>query len=173
MPEVVKLFIDKVPKIAKSVFVSKKACIVGDVEIDEYCLVMPGAVLRADFGSIKIGKNVFIEDNTVLHSDYPGLDIGDNVTIGHGAVINGRRVGSRVLIGMNACICHQAEIGDRCIIAAGAVVTQGVKIPSGSFVAGVPAKIMGESSEEQIEAWTGRDPQWSMLLAKEYLKQGL
>ncbi|HJX69546.1 MAG TPA: gamma carbonic anhydrase family protein [Dehalococcoidia bacterium] len=173
MPEMIRLLIDKVPQIAESAFVSKDARVIGDVEIGENCLVMPGAVIRGDFGSIRIGKNVWIEDNAVLHSDHLGLDIGDNVTIGHGAVVNGRRVGDRVLISINASILHQAEIGDRCIIAAGAVVTEGMKIPSGSFVAGVPARVIGEASEELLQEWVGRNPQFLFQLAADYRKQGL
>jgi carbonic anhydrase/acetyltransferase-like protein (isoleucine patch superfamily) len=173
MPEMIRLLIDKVPQIAESAFVSKDARVIGEVEIGENCLVMPGAVLRGDFGSIRIGKNVWIEDNAVLHSDHLGLDIGDNVTIGHGAVVNGWRVGDKVLIGINASILHQAEIGDRCIIAAGAVVTEGMKIPSGSFVAGVPARVIGEASEELLKEWVGRNPQFLFRLAEDYRKQGL
>ena len=173
MPKVIRILIDKVPQIAKSAFVSKDARVIGDVEIGENCLVMPGAVIRGDFGSIRIGKNVWIEENAVVHVAPPGLDIGDDVTIGHGAVVNGRRVGNKVLIGINASVLHQVEIGDRCIIAAGAVVTQGTKIPSGSFVAGVPARVIGEASEELLTEWVGRDAQFLFRLAEDYRKQGL
>ena len=163
---------DKAPKVAESAFVSQNACVVGDVEIGENCLVMPGAVIRGDFGSIRIGKNVWIEDNAVVHCDLPGLDIGDNVTIGHGAVVNARRIGNKVLVGINASVLHEAEIGDRCVIAAGAVVTQGMKIPSSSFLAGVPAKITAEVSEKHMK-WVEGDPQLWLQWVQEYRKQGL
>src|SRR4030042_1839893 len=106
---------NKVPRIAKSAFISEGAYIIGDVEIGEGCAAFPGAVVRGDFGLIRIGKNVMIEDNVVLHGAPSGLDIGDGVTFGHGAVVNSRRIGSKVLIGMNATILHDSEIGDRCI----------------------------------------------------------
>jgi carbonic anhydrase/acetyltransferase-like protein (isoleucine patch superfamily) len=173
MPEDMELCIDKIPRIAESAFISKNACVVGDVEIGENCLVMPGAVIRADFGSIRIGANVWIEDNTVIHGAPPCLDIGDGVIIGHGAVVNGRMVGNNVLIGINASILHEVEIGNRCIIAAGAVVTQGMKIPEGSFVAGVPARVPGEASKKLIEIWLERDPKRFIRLIEEYRKQGL
>jgi carbonic anhydrase/acetyltransferase-like protein (isoleucine patch superfamily) len=173
MLEAIKLCIDKVPRIAESTFISKSACVVGDAEIGEHCLIMPGAVIRADFGSIKIGNNVWVEDNTVIHGGPHCLEIGDDVTIGHGAVVNGRSVGNRVLIGINASILHEVEIGDHCIIAAGAVVTQGMKIPGGSFVAGVPARIAGEASKELIEKWLERDLQWYVSLIEAYRKRGL
>ena len=47
MLEGIKLCIDEVPRIAESTFVSKSACIVGDAEIGENCLVMPGMCPRA------------------------------------------------------------------------------------------------------------------------------
>lgn len=173
MAELTEVLIDRIPRIAESAFISKSACVVGDLEIGETCLVMPGAVIRSDFGPIQLGKNVWVEDNAVLHSDQSGLYIGDNVTIGHGAVVNGHKIGNQVLIGINASILHQSEIGDRCIIAAGAVITQGMKIPSGSFVAGVPAKVMGEVSEEMLKEWVGRDSQFLSWLIEGYRKQGL
>jgi carbonic anhydrase/acetyltransferase-like protein (isoleucine patch superfamily) len=172
MPKVTKTLIDKVPRIDESAFVSKDARVVGDVEIGENCVVFPGAVIRADFGSVRIGKNVWVEDNVVVHGGPHPLDIGDNVTIGHGAVVNGRRIGSKVLIGISASILHGVEIGDRCVIAAGAVVTQGTKIPAGSRVTGVPARVVGETTEEQLKEWVEREPQLSAIIIREYKEHG-
>lgn len=140
------------PRIAASASISEQACVIGDVEIGEGCSVWPGAVIRADCGVIMpgltmhIGRNTHIEDNCVLH----GCEcIGDNVVIGHGAVVEARKVGNNVLIGSGAKVLTFAEIGDFCIIAAGAVVREGLKIPDRSFVAGMPAEIKGEVSGRQ------------------------
>ena len=169
----------KTPKIAESAFVSEAAYVIGDVEIGEDSSVWPGAVIRGDFGSIKIGKNTAIEDNCVIHAGTPStpsyredVTIGDNVHIGHGAVINCRRIGSNVLIGMNSTILHDAEIGDFCIIGAGCLVRQGMKIPDKSFVAGVPGEIKGEASPEQLW-WVEEGPQAYAELVKRYKEQGL
>src|SRR4030042_4874489 len=93
----------KSPKIASSAFVSEAAYIVGDVKIGENSNIWPGAVIRADFGKITIGKNTSIEDNCVVHS---GADviIGHNTIMGHGAVVHCHRLGSRVLGGNNATL---------------------------------------------------------------------
>ena len=109
------------PRIAASAFVSEAAYIVGDVEIGEESNVWPGAVIRGDFGRITIGRNTSIEDNCVIHSGTPSapvgdVSIGDRVIIGHGAVLNCKKIGSFVLIGMNSTILHDAEIGDHCVI---------------------------------------------------------
>ena len=136
-------FGDKIPKIAESVFVSEAAYVIGDVEIGENSSVFPGAVVRADFGTIRIGKNTHIQDNVVVHVGPPSLEIGDNVLVGHGAVVHARKIGNNVLIGMNATIMDHVEIEDHCIIAGGAILVEGMKVPRDSFVAGVPAKQIG------------------------------
>ena len=170
---------NKKPKIAESAFVSEAAYVIGEVEIGENSSVWPGAVIRADFGSIRIGNNTAIEDNCVIHSGTPSspsyvenVAIGNNVHIGHGAVINCRRIGNNVLIGMNATILHDAEIGDFCIIGAGCLVSQGMRIPDKSFVAGVPGKIKGEASPEQLW-WVEQGPKIYADLVKRYKGQGL
>jgi carbonic anhydrase/acetyltransferase-like protein (isoleucine patch superfamily) len=60
-------FNGKTPRIAESAFISETAYIIGDVEIGEHSSVWPGAVIRADFGKAKIGKNSAVEDNCVIH----------------------------------------------------------------------------------------------------------
>ena len=172
----VRSFNGKTPRIAGSAFVSETAYIIGDVVIGESCVVMPGAVIRADLGKITIGDNTIVEDNCVIHSGsldgFEDIVIGENVVIGHGAINHARKVGNNVLIGINCTILHDAEVGDFCIIAAGSLVKQGERIPDRSFVAGIPGKVKKEVSQEQL-AWTEFGSQAYIELAKQYKKEGL
>lgn len=172
----IKAFDGKTPKIAKSALVSEAACIIGNVEIGENSSVWPGAVIRADFGKITIGKNTAIEDNCVIHSGSPHSDvkdvtIGDEVHVGHGAVVNGHKIGSNVLIGMNATILHDAEIGNFCIIGANCLVGEGMKIPDNSFVVGVPGKIKGRVLPKQ-SFWVKDASKSYARIVKRYKEQG-
>jgi len=158
----------KTPRIAASAYV------VGDVDIDEGANVWPGAVIRGDLGRIIIGRDTAVEDNCLIHSGSPthsfgDVTIGDKVIFGHGAVVNGRKIGSHVLIGMNATILHDVEIGDFCIIAGGCLVAEGMRIPDGSFVAGVPGKILGKASAQQLW-WIDKGPQRYGELIEEYCR---
>mgnify|MGYP001239468510 FL=1 len=141
----------KHPKIHPSVFVSETAYIVGDVEIGENSSIWPGAVIRGDYGRIVIGKACSIQDNCVLHTD-DYLELGDDVLMTHGAVVHGGRVGSNVLIGMNAALLEDAHVGDWCLIGAGAVVRSGARIPDHSLVIGVPAQVkpLNEKQAERL-----------------------
>jgi len=63
-----------------------------------------------------------------------------------------------VLIGMGACVLDGAHIEPYSIVAAGAVVRPGMRVPSGVLVAGVPARIVRELTPEeraQLE-WSAR-----------------
>ncbi|MFC1534295.1 gamma carbonic anhydrase family protein [Thermodesulfobacteriota bacterium] len=170
----IRSFNGKTPRIKGTAFVNESAYVVGDVEIGENSSVWPGAVIRGDFGKIIIGENCAMEDNCVVHSGSPGspisdLTIGDNVHIGHGAVVNCRTIGSNVLIGINATILHDTEIGDFCIIGASSMVGQGMKIPDRSFVVGVPARIQGEVTSQQLW-WVEQAPNHYVRLAEQYKK---
>jgi len=138
------------PQIDKTAFVSEHACVIGDVKIGKNSSVWPGAIIRADFARIEIGNNSQVEDNCILHSG--GLQvIGDNVHIGHGAVVHCSKIGNNVLIGINATILDNAEIGSFCVIGANSLVSEDMIIPDKSFVVGVPARIKGEVSQELID----------------------
>ncbi len=168
---VIRSFSGKTPRIADSAFVSEAAYVVGDVEIGENSGILPGAVVRADFASIKIGSNTMIEDNCVLHTGAP-MEIGDNVTIGHSVVIHGKRICSHTLIGNNATILDDSKIGSYCVIGAGCLVSQGMEIPDNSFVVGVPAEIKGPISA-LLRRRLERGPQGYIELLKRYKEQGL
>ena len=145
----IRSFESKTPKVAPSAFVSEFAYVVGDVEIGEDCSIWPGAIIRGDFAPIRIGKGTQIEDGCIVHTGTP-LTIGDHVHFGHGVVIHCCHIGNNVLVGNNATLLDDAEIGDACVIAAGALVQRNAQIPARSFVVGVPGKVKGQPSEKMI-----------------------
>jgi len=167
----IRSFNGKTPKIADSAWVSEAAYVIGDVEIGENSGIWPGTVIRADFASIRVGRNTQIEDNSVVHSGVP-VEIGDNVIIGHSVVVHGIKIGSNCLIGNNATILDNAQIGNFCIVGAGCVVSQGMEIPDNSFVVGVPAEIKGQVP---VERWQRRQQGRGAYaeLLKRYKEQGL
>ena len=171
----IRSFNGKTPRVAKSAFVSEAAYVVGDVEIGEGANIWPGTVIRGDTGCIMIGRNTSVQDNCVIHSGVPpdvDVTIGDMVQIGHGAVVHSKKIGNNVLIGMNATILNGAEIGDFCIIGAGCLVGEEMKIPENSFVVGVPGKIKGQVASEQLR-WVQEAPLHYAELSKRYKDAGL
>ena len=141
---------DTSPKLAPSAWVAPGAYVIGDVHLDEQSSVWYGAVLRGDTEPIRIGARTNVQDGCVLHADpgYPAI-VGEGCVVGHSAVVHGCEIGDSCLVGMGATILNGAKIGDGSIVAAGAVVPEGREFPPRSLVVGVPAKRVGEVSEEQ------------------------
>jgi len=129
------------PKIADNVFIAPGAIVAGDVEIGAGSSIWFNAVLRGDVAPIRIGEGTNVQDGAVLHVDpeTPCI-VGDDVTIGHGAIVHGTVVGNGVTIGMGSVVLSRSWIGERAVIAAGAVVSEGTQVAPGALMMGVPAK---------------------------------
>jgi carbonic anhydrase/acetyltransferase-like protein (isoleucine patch superfamily) len=143
---------DKQPEVAESAFVAPGAYLIGAVHLGEESSVWYGAVLRGDTEPIRIGERTNIQDGCVLHADpgYPAV-VGEGCVIGHKAVVHGCEIGDGCLIGVNATVLNGARIGEGSIVAAGAVVPEGHEFPTRSLIIGVPAKQVGEVTEEQTQ----------------------
>jgi len=138
------------PDIADDAFVADGARIVGEVALKSGSSVWYNAVLRGDSAGIVIGAGSNVQDNVSVHVDEGhGVTVGQNVSVGHNAVVHGCTIGDGSLIGMGAVILSGAVIGRGCLIAGGAVVLGGTEIPDGSLVAGVPAKVRRELSDDE------------------------
>ncbi|MFF9278197.1 gamma carbonic anhydrase family protein [Streptomyces griseosporeus] len=143
------------PRIDENTFVAPTASVIGDVTLAEGASVWYGAVLRGDVERISVGAQSNVQDNCTLHTD-PGfpVTVGERVSIGHNAVVHGATVEDDCLIGMGATVLNGAVIGAGSLVAAQALVPQGMVVPPGSLVAGVPAKVRRELTEEERQGVT-------------------
>ena len=125
---------------------------IGNVVIGENSPIWYNAVIRGDIESITIGSFSNVQDNSVLHSsrDFP-LKLGDYVSVGHAAVLHGCNVDDNCIIGMNATLLNGSHIQKNSIVAAGSVVPGGKVFPERSLIMGIPAKVVREIKEEEIE----------------------
>ena len=143
----------KKPIFGNNCFLAENATIVGDVSCGNDCSFWFQSVIRGDVNSIVIGNKVNIQDGAVIHCTYEKTKtiIGNNVSIGHNAIVHGCTIEDNVLIGMGAIVMDNAYVNSNCIIAAGAVVTQGTVLESGYIYAGIPAKKMNPLSKDLKE----------------------
>ena len=140
------------PRVHDSVFVAPGAMLIGDVTIGEESSVWFNCVLRGDLEPIRIGCRTNVQDGAIIHMDreMPCL-IGDDVTIGHGAILHSCIIGNDALIGMGAILLSGSVIGERAIVAAGALVREGQEIPPDALAMGVPAKVVRDVTEDELE----------------------
>ncbi|PKQ68051.1 gamma carbonic anhydrase family protein [Raineya orbicola] len=153
------------PKIGKNCFLAPNATIIGDVEMGEECTIWFNAVVRGDVNSIRMGNRCNVQDGAVIHCTYQKSKVvmGNNVSVAHNAIIHGCTIEDNVLVGMGAIIMDNAYIGTGSIIAAGAVVLAGTRVEPHSIWAGNPAKFLksvGEKASE-IERIAGNYPMYA------------
>ncbi|PPS86385.1 gamma carbonic anhydrase family protein [Streptomyces sp. MH60] len=157
----------KDPKVDAEAFVAPTASVVGDVTLHAGASVWYGAVLRGDVERISVGASSNVQDNCTLHAD-PGfpVTVGERVSIGHNAVVHGATVEDDCLIGMGATVLNGAVIGAGSLVAAQALVPQGMRVPPGSLVAGVPAKVKRELTEEERQGVTLNGTMYAALAGR-------
>lgn len=141
---------DTVPEVHATSFVAPGAVLIGGVELAEESSVWFTSVLRGDINYVRVGPQSNVQDGCVLHvsDDFPCL-LGARVSVGHRAIVHAAEVGDEVLVGMGAIILDGAQIGPRCMVAAGALVPKGMIVPEGSLVLGSPARVVRVLSLEE------------------------
>jgi phenylacetic acid degradation protein len=139
------------PVIDPSAYVHPTAVLIGDVIVGPNCYVGPCASLRGDFGRIVLKAGSNVQDTCVMHG-FPQADtvVEENGHIGHGAVLHGCVVRRDALVGMNAVVMDEAEIGEESMVAACAFVRAGTKVPGRSLAAGVPAKVLRPLTDDEV-----------------------
>jgi carbonic anhydrase/acetyltransferase-like protein (isoleucine patch superfamily) len=141
----------KWPKLGERVYIAEGAQIVGDVEIGDHSSVWFNCVIRGDVDIVRIGQHTNIQDGSIGHvmrNECP-LILKDYVTVGHGVMLHGCTIQSHCLIVMRATLLNHVVIGEYSIIGAGALITEGTKIPPRSLVFGLPAKVQRSLSDEE------------------------
>jgi carbonic anhydrase/acetyltransferase-like protein (isoleucine patch superfamily) len=156
------------PQVHPSAFVEDSAQIIGDVQIGAQSSVWFNAVVRGDVFYIRIGNRTNIQDGAVVHvtNGTHATIIEDEVTVGHNATLHGCYIERGCLIGMGAIVMDDVKVGAQSIIAAGALVAPGTRIPPRSLVIGAPARIKRALTREEV---AGLEVYWKNYI--EYTKQ--
>lgn len=140
-------------RFAPNVILSPYVTVCGNVVLGAGSSVFAGAQIRGDCEPIVIGEGTNIQENACLHvSVGSSMTIGKNVTIGHNATLHGCTIEDNVLVGMGSIIMDDAVIGNDCVIAAGALVTQGKVFEPRSLIMGSPARMVRELTDDEVEA---------------------
>lgn len=156
-----------VPVVHPTSFVHPQASVTGNVIIGANVYVGPGAAIRGDWGGIVIEDGCNIQENCTIHM-FPGVTVvlKQGVHIGHGAIIHGATIGRNCLVGMNAVIMDNVELGDECIVGALSFIKADEKFASRSLIVGNPAKVIKQVSDEMI-AWKTAGTKLYQALPKE------
>lgn len=148
----------KSPRVDPSAFIAPGAQLIGNVEIGAQASIWYNCVLRGDVNRIRIGARTNIQDGSVIHVDSPkpGAEeghptiIGSDVLIGHLSMVHGCILHDRAFVGLGSIVMDGCEIESDAMLAAGAMLTPGKRIPAGQLWAGRPAKYVRDLSAAEL-----------------------
>lgn len=158
---------DKTPAFGRDVFLAPNCTVVGDVTLGDGVSIWYGTILRGDVNTITIGEDSNVQDATVFHGtlgEWPVV-LGARVSIGHSAMVHGAVIEDDALVGIGARVLDGARVGRFSLIAAGAVVREGMVVPERSLVVGVPGVVKRTLTDNELERITRTPGRYRKLAA--------
>ncbi|MDY6864544.1 MAG: gamma carbonic anhydrase family protein [Halobacteriota archaeon] len=165
-------FKGKTPEIHESSYVAPNSTLIGNLTIAEKCMVLFGAVVRADMNSVSIGPKCCIQENAVVHAANDKIVFEGESIVGYNCAVHGGKIGKNAFIGAGSVLLQGVKIGKESIIAAGSVLPMNMEVPPRSLVAGVPAKVVRELGTTDIMGLNKMAVQGYQMLLREYKKEG-
>ena len=149
----------RAPQVHPTARIACNATLCGDVVVGANCSVGFGAVLAAESGPIRIGRNCVIMDTAVLRGvrNSP-LTVGDNVLVGPRAYLTGCTIEDEVFLATGCTVFNGARIGRGVevringIVHLRTVLPPFATVPLGWIAVGDPAHILPPDRHDEIWA---------------------
>lgn len=140
------------PDVAADAFIAPGARLIGNVRIGAGASIWYNCVLRGDVMPIEVGSGSNIQDGSVVHvtRGTHGTFIGANCLVGHLAIIHGCRLEDYAFVGLGSIVMDACVIESDAMLAAGALLSPGKRIPAGQLWTGRPARYARDLSAEEI-----------------------
>ncbi len=158
----------KSPRIAEHAYVSPNATLIGDITVENYSVVWPGAFLRAEYAPIYIGSYTTVFDGVVMFtkSQKSPIQIGNYCIIESGAVLFGCFLEDYVLISKNCLVFEGCSLGEGVILLNDSTVPAGMTLASRAILKGNPVTVVREQSRNDMLKHKDRAEHFSELFIK-------
>jgi carbonic anhydrase/acetyltransferase-like protein (isoleucine patch superfamily) len=138
-------------RVVKGAYLADGVVVTGDVVLGVGANLWYGTIARGDLARITLGETANIQDGCILHTDLGvPLTVGAGVVAGHAVVLHGSNVGPDTLLGIGCRLLSGSEIGAECVVAAGSVVVEGMKVPPRSVVMGIPGRVVRAATIDEV-----------------------
>jgi carbonic anhydrase/acetyltransferase-like protein (isoleucine patch superfamily) len=146
-------YLEHAPAVGERVALHDQAYVVGKVSIAGPARLEPRAVLRGDQNAIDVGPRFRIGSGSTVHVEtHTPTVIGADVWLGDNVVVHATVLGDGVRVENGGLVLSTSRVGAGSIVAANALVSEGVEFPDNSYITGTPGRRLRDTTEaERIE----------------------
>lgn len=148
---------DAQPEVHPTAYVAPTAVLCGDVRVGPGARILFGAVLTAEDGHVRLGRNCVVMENALVRGrqGHP-TELGDDVLVGPHAHVNGAHVADGCFLATGCSLFPGARLGARVevringVVHANSVLADDSIVPIGWVAVGDPATILSPERHEEI-----------------------
>jgi len=145
-------YLEHTPTVGQGVALAEDAYLVGKVSVAGPAVFEAGAVLRGDQNRIDIGPRFRMGRGSTIHVELPTPTIiGSDVWVGDDAVVHACSLGDGVRVEDGGLVLSNSNVGGGSIVAADALVSEGVSFPENSYISGTPGRRLRDTTPGERE----------------------
>ncbi len=143
-------YLDHSPSVGQGVVLADDAYVVGEVELRGPARLESSAVLRGDQNRIVIGPRFRMGAGSSMHVEvHTETQVGSDVWVGDGAVVHATTLGDGTRVEDGGLVLSTSRVGAGSIVAADALVPEGVEFADNSYISGTPGRRIRETTPEE------------------------
>ena len=146
------------PRLGDAISAAADAVIIGRATVGPRCHFGQLATVRADGEDIRIGADCWFADFStvhIAHSVFPAV-VAAGCSVARYALVHACDLASGVVLGENAVVMDNTQVGAGAVIAADSMVPPGKTLAGGWLYAGKPAKPVREVGAAELTALHAR-----------------
>jgi carbonic anhydrase/acetyltransferase-like protein (isoleucine patch superfamily) len=145
-------YLEHCPVVGQGVVLAEDAYLVGKVTVVGPAVFEARAVVRGDQNRIDIGPRFRMGRGSTIHVELPTPTlIGTDVWVGDDAVVHACALGDGVRVEDSGLVLSNSSVGAGSIVAADALVSEGVEFPENSYISGTPGRRVRDTTAEERE----------------------
>lgn len=143
-------YLEHVPSVGHDVALADDAFIVGKASVAGPARLEASAVLRGDQNRIEIGPRFRMGQRSTVHVElHTQTHVGADVWLGDDVVVHATTLGDGVRVEDGGLVLSTSRVGAGSIVAADALVPEGVEFPDNSYISGTPGRRLRETTAEE------------------------
>jgi carbonic anhydrase/acetyltransferase-like protein (isoleucine patch superfamily) len=145
-------YLEHMPVVGDAVLLADDAFLVGKVHVAGPAVLGSKAVLRGDQNRIEVGPRFRMGRGSSIHVEtHTQTQIGADVWLGDDVVVHACAVGDGTRVEDGSLVLSESRVGAGSIVAADALVPEGVEFQENSYITGTPGRRVRETTPDERE----------------------